>query len=359
MNLKYQIKTFTEIDQYLIEEWKTLWNQASNATVFNSYPWFKATSKASGLNNLIVYVCYQNDELVAILPLVEERRFGIKVLTTHLGSYVSDEAIILKKHNPELLKQLILEISKNHNLYLTRISSSNTEGLNKIFPEVFLSIIGVNPVTSLKGDLFVSFSKSTKKDIKSVTKKAGDKLDFKIFKDEDISEKLLEVMIKIDIHSGKQKHSRDIFSKEEEKMFFLNLMKYCREYIEICLLYYDNKPIAYSFNLKGGKVYFGYQTSYLFKQRKLSPGKLLIIDLLKELVNSEYELLDYGEGFSTYKQKFTKKYLIKYDLHYSRNKLIMLWWKSINFARRYKQVLFPEKNSRDHEFLFKKFKGEQ
>lgn len=352
MSPKYQIKTFYEIDQNLIKEWDSLWINAINATIFNSYAWFKATSKTKQLNNCIIYLCYQNDELVAILPLVEERRFGIKVLTTHLGSYISDEAIVLKEHNPKVLKELILEISKNNNLYLTRVSSTNVQDLKNILPQIFYSVIGVNPIINLKADPLSSFSKTSKKKLESILKKAGDKIVLKIFSGNHDLNEVLKIMIDIDTNSGKQRNSRDIFTKDEERRFFTNLVNYCREYIEISLLYYDGQPIAYTFNLKGGKVYFGYQTSYLFEYRKLSPGKLVLMKSLKEIAHSGYNLLDCGEGLSAFKQEFTKDYKLKYDLHYSRNSLVMLWWKSIIFARRLKQVLMPEKNSRDYEFLF-------
>lgn len=352
MTPKYQIKTYNKIDQNLIKEWESLWNNAVNATIFNSYAWFKATSKTKDLNNCIIYLCYQNDELVAILPLVEEKRFGIKVLTTHLGSYISDEAMLLKESDPQLLKHLILEISKKNNIYLTRVSSENVTRLWNVLPQIFFSVIGVNPIISLKDDALSSVSKSSKKKLESIRRKAGDRLAFKTLKENDNLEELLKVIIRIDTHSGKQRNSRDIFTKDDEKRFFSNLVKYCKEFIEISLLYYEGQPIAYTFNLKGGKVYFGYQTSYLFEHRKLSPGKLVLMNSLKEIARSGYNILDYGEGFSAFKQEFTKDYKLKYDLHYSRNSLVMFWWKSIIFARRLKQILMPEKNSRDYEFLF-------
>lgn len=352
MSPKYQIKTFYEIDQNLIKEWESLWINAVNATIFNSYPWFKATSKTKQLHKCVIYLCYQNDELVAILPLVEEKRFGIKVLTTHLGSYISDEAILLKEYNAQLLKELIVEISKDNNLYLTRVSSTNVQDLKNIFPQIFFSVIGVNPIINLKGDPLSSFSKSSRKKLESILKKAGDMMVLRTFSEDDNLNELLKVMIDIDTNSGKQRNSRDIFTKEEEKRFFANLINYCRKYIEISILYYNDKPIAYTFNLKGGKVYFGYQTSYLFEYRKLSPGKLVLMKSLKEIAHSGYNLLDCGEGLSAFKQEFTKDYKLKYDLHYSRNSLVMFWWKSIIFARRLKQILMPEKNSRDYEFLF-------
>ena len=160
-------------------------------------------------------------------------------------------------------------------------------------------------------------------------------------------------MFAIDQKSGKQRHSKDIFSNKEERDFYTNIVKYCQRFVQLCFLYYENTPIAYSFNFKNRKIYVGYQTSYLLERRKLSPGKVMIIYMLEKLKKDSADLLDLCGGISYYKQEFTLKYYFQHNLYYSKSFLVMKWWKLINLARRIKQIVFPEKFTRDHEFLFK------
>jgi CelD/BcsL family acetyltransferase involved in cellulose biosynthesis len=163
----------------------------------------------------------------------------------------------------------------------------------------------------------------------------------------------LETMFDIDTNSGKKKLKRDIFSNEKEREVFRNFVLFCSQFVQICILRFDGKAIAYNFNFAFGNHYVGYHTSYLAEYKHLSPGKLVVYCLIEYLAKSNYKLLDMGEGLSTYKQEFTKDYVMQYDLYMSNNSMVLQWWKLINTARRVKQIVLPEKNTRDHEFMFK------
>jgi len=51
--------------------------------------------------------------------------------------------------------------------------------------------------------------------------------------------------------------------------------------------------------------------------------------------------------------EFTSDYRVLYNIYYSPNFFVMLWWKLINKLRRLRQIIKPKKYTRDHEFLFK------
>lgn len=350
---QYQIKKISTLDNDSIKRWLDLWNEAENANVFNSYDWFAGSMNSKEMDKQCIYFCYKKDTLEAVLPLVKGNRYGIGVLTTPDSFAISEESILLRERSSELLKYFIDEIAKEGNLYLTRINEETAIKLKEVNSKVYLTVISVNPTINLQQDPLISLARSTEKNIKKATNGEEKYFKFKLYNHKDNLEDKLKIMFEIDSQSGKEKHSRNIFSREQSRKFFHNMIKNMNKFVEICILYYKNKPIAYNFNLVSKNVYFAYQTSYLYQFRKYSPGKITIIELLKTIGKQEYKIFDFGEGLSFYKQEFTQKYVKKYDLHYSQNIFVKLWWKIIITARMYKQILRPEKYSRDHEFLFR------
>ena len=151
----------------------------------------------------------------------------------------------------------------------------------------------------------------------------------------------------------------DIFSDPTTKKFFITISNNAKNLVHFTFLCYQNIPIAYLFSFSYRKILAGYQTAYLYDYGKLRPGKTMFYHLLQSLTDKNKETLDLGGGLSTYKQQFTSDYRLLYGLSYSNNKLFMIWWRTINFSRRIKQIFFHIKNSRDHEFLFKTYKSSQ
>ena len=350
----YQIKILSSIDSRFVKEWQNLWKKSDNANLFNSYDWFVTCQNAGEVTHYQVFACYQDKELVAVFPTTSTKCYGINVTVPIGHTFIVDTAFLTKNYDHELLKHLFEKVLQK-NVYITTLDEKITTILKLIFPNLFFSLISVNPYVNFENDPLRFFGGSKMRKLNHIIKINQENLEFREYNQNDDLEKQLNVMFEVEQHSAKKQNAKDIFSQEENRQFYINLVRYSKKFVKIFFLYYQNKPIAYGFCLLSGNKLIGYQTSYLAEYAKLSPGKIMVKYLLETLKDKSIEVFDFGGGVSAYKQQFTPDYFFQYNLYHSNNMFIMLWWKSINFARRMKQIVLPEKFTKDHQFLFKTF----
>ncbi len=355
---KYKTITIKELDKKFITQWQKLWERAENANIFNSYEWFLMYKEAYKIKEYEIYACFEDEKLIAVLAVVSSKRFGIPVFSP-IGETV-EPSFLIEYYEKKLFKHFFSNIIKKKNLYLVKVDEKAVVLLKAIFPQMFFPLMSANPYILIGEDPFRLMSKSNHKNLKKVLRRNADELRFELYDDTSDLNKYLQMMFSIEGKSAKKLRSMDIFSKQENREFFENIVKHCRKFVRIGVLYYQDTPIAYQFGLQYKDIFLAHQTAYLFEYRKFDPGKTMLARLLQQLVGSSVTLFDLGGGMSMYKREFTPEYHFLYDLYYSRNILFVLWWKSINEVRRIKQILFPIKNTRDHEFLFtQKFSSEQ
>lgn len=351
---KYQTEVIKNINAALIEQWKKLWERGENANIFNSYEWFLTCQKTFGINNYEINVCFKNNNLVAVLPVFFTRCFGIKVTSTIANKYVAGSALLVENYEAPLLKHFFEEIISKRNLHITKIDSEAAVLLKKNFPRMFFPLISVNPYLEINNDPLRFMEKKNLYKLNRILKKNADCLDFKTFDNKNNLNKYVERVFETEQKSAKKQRHMDLFSKKENRDLYRNIVKYCNRFVSISFLRYKKEPVAYSFSFIYNKTCLGFQTSYLFDYRKLSPGKIMTMLLLTTLKDRSIELFDFSGGISSYKREFTPVYYFQYNLYYSKNIFVMQWWKLINLARRLNQILFPIKHTKDHEFLFTK-----
>lgn len=350
----FEMKYYRTVTSELIAEWDEAWNQSENATVFNSYWWFELCLRAEKITNFEIAVCYRRGELVAIVPLLKSRCYGVPVMTTLGYKYCVDTPFLLVDTSTEVVEFFFTALLAKYALYLTTIDESIATVLKTSFPTLFLSLMSVNPYIQLgEGDPLRYVSSSNKRSIRKVLRAHGSDFTFQEHTADtsDLGAEF-EKLVSIEQHSSKKANHKDIFSDTHTLSFYKHMVKYGKQFVRIYVLLYKETPIVYGLCLTDGKKMIGYQTSYLLEYRSLSPGKILLQNVLNDL-NESFEIFDFGGGISTYKQEYTPNYFFQYNLYYSNNIFIVLWWKSINWARRMKQTYFPLKYTRDHEFLFK------
>lgn len=350
---KYALAILKKVDAKFIADWKNLWERSDNANIFSSPEWFELSIQSGNVETYEVFACYENVKLVAVVPLSMGRKFGIPAYTLLWDAHTVNTAFLIEKNDSNVIRFLFGEIAKRRNLYLSKIDADSAKNLKSIFPNLFHPIIFTSPYLEIDSNPLKYISKRNLKDIKKVMTREGENLEFELHDADSDLESLLPLMFKIDMKSGKKQRAREIFSKEETRIFFRNLVKYCRKFVRIGVLSYKKKPIAYVFCFEYKKTFLGYQMSYLFEYRKLAPGKIMTTVLLKERLSKNVEIFDFSGGLSTYKQEFTPHFYHQYDVYFSPNNFVMAWWKLVNLARRIKKVKFPEPYTRDHEFQYK------
>jgi CelD/BcsL family acetyltransferase involved in cellulose biosynthesis len=350
--LKYQFSVIKETDEKFINEWYGLWQKAENSSVFNSYEWFLASKNSCNPNEIEIFTCRCRGKLVALLPVFYTRIFGIKVAKS-LGYKFVGTPFLMEKYETGLFKYFFSEIISRRHLYISKVDQKAAVLLHKIFPGMLYLLISVNPYIDrrLSPDGFIS--DTSHKRVRKIVSKYSDKLKYVTYDSKDNLDGYLKIMFDTEQESAKKLRKRDLFSNPDNRRFFANIVKYCSRFVRLNFLYFDDKPIAYTFNFMHKNIFSGYQTSYLQEYRYLYPGKIIITDDLESLKNTPVDIFDFGGGVSNYKQEFTPVYYFLYDLYLSRNNFAIYWWKLIYRIRRLKQLIFPEKYTRDHEFLFK------
>lgn len=349
--MQYTTKIVTKIDESFIQEWQELWESSENANLFNSYEWFLTCLDTKIVKEYEIHVCYKDGKLVGLIPLQRYQCFGVNVYGSICREYLLDTPFLIENYNKTLIKQLFISVFKRKNIYLQKIDEKAVDILHALFPKLFFSLSSVNPILAIQDDPFENTSESTMNRLKKIIKKNSENLHFFDFSTN--LDNHLETMFTLQKKTSKSARSLDIFANKETKAYYRSLTKNCGRFIKINFLYLDTLPIAYEYGFLYKHTYFGSQIAYHNEYKKFVPGKLIIYYLLDSLKNTGVNIVDQGGGISSYKAAFSNGYRTLYNLYYSTNNFIMMWWKVINKTRRVKQMLFPKKYTRDHEFLFK------
>lgn len=350
---KYKIVTINKIDKVTLREWSNLWQNSKSSTIFNSPEWFLACTRTFNIPSYTIYKIYLDNSLVAIFPVKIGRRFGVNVIEPLCGKYLYGSTFLVLDGDKKLFEILLREVTRHNNLFIPKINKDYAIFIKESFGNSFTVISAVSPYLSLSREPFRMISKSARKIISKLIASHSDDFLLKKIKGKKDLLQALKIMFIIENVSTKKYRGREIFSQNESRAFYTNLIKYCSKYVRIDLLYFKKKPIAYSYNFEYGNEVLGYQTAYRARYKKLIPGKIMTKYLLDKLGSDGFQKFDFGAGISSYKMEFTDTYNYLFDVYISKNYLYLLWWVLINRVRRLKQVLYPENNTHDHEYLFK------
>lgn len=349
----YKIQIINKLNNSFIDEWRSLWKTSENANIYNSYEWFLTCLETKTVKEYEMYACYKNNKLVALLPLQEYRVFGVKFWGTLDKEHQADTAFLMETYDGSLMKFFFEKVFANKNIYLQKVDSKASNLLHDNFPELFIYLMSVNPSIDLTKDPFEYVSSSNRYQIRKLLRDNEGKIVYKMYSSD--LDKHLNELFALQKKSSKNERSIDIFEKETTKKYYQSLIKNCKYFIRINFLYFDKTPFAYELGFLYGKHYVGDQISYLHAYKKLSPGRLLMYSLFNYLKTEGIKDIDMGGGISSYKMSFAKDYRILYNVIYVKNRSVLFWLKTINKLRRAKQVFFPKKFTRDHEFLFKTY----
>jgi CelD/BcsL family acetyltransferase involved in cellulose biosynthesis len=353
-NNDYTIRIHKNISQELVNAWKDLWDRSENATLFNSYNWFKVNQATINIKDYEVITCFKDEKLKAVLPLYWTKKFGIRVAGLIGYEFVSTP-FLFEDYEQKLIKLVFDFLRKRGSFYLAKVHVDAIKKMHDQYPDMLYTLISVNPYLSIKDHPELINSNIGKKSTRKLLRRYSSNLRFTEYDQKTDLINHLHKMFELEQKSEKKQRNMDIFSSPANRAFYENIVKYCKDFIQIHFLYFDDQPIAYTFNLCYKNILFGYQTAYLSVSGKkdLSPGKLMLLHSSNFLKTSNFERYEMSCGISTYKLEFASDYYCLYDIYYSQNFLVMLWWRLINFTRRLKQILFPLKYTRDHEFLFR------
>lgn len=351
---KFRIEIVNSINDKLARDWQTLWQDAKNANPFNSYGWFLTCVNTFDIKNYNIYLCYKDGELVLVFPTLVLRKFGIKVVTGIANKHNAKTPLLIKNCDAILIKALIDKIISRQNLYLVQMDEKLSSVIKRLYSNSLVSLISLNQYVDLSDDPLRFLSNSIKNRIQNKIKKNQEFIRFKNVAGKK-SRDYLDTIFSVEQKSAKKEKSKDIFSKEENRKLYQNTMRYLSDLVQINFLYYGSIPMVYSFEFVYKGTCLGVQTAYLAEYRSLSPGKLLMYFMLRDLYSRGMKIFDFGMGHNSFKEQFAPEFKIHCDIYYSKNRFVRYWWEFINFLRRIKALATRTTHSKDGNFLFKKF----
>src|SRR5690606_35883245 len=129
---------------------------------------------------------------------------------------VVNTPFLLKSYDGELLKYLFEDCITKEHLFIPKIDMKEVELLKTLFPDVFLSLISVNPYITLDQEPLRFLSTFRDKAMKRIIKHSPG-LSVDVFGPEDDLEEKLSIRFDIDTQSGKKRQSMDIFTSEANR----------------------------------------------------------------------------------------------------------------------------------------------
>lgn len=318
----YTITTYYHIDDALYTKWQKLWNSAEDAHCFNSPEWFVTVCDVYEIKNIVIITIEEKNNMVLILPLVRQSRFGITTLASAGGKFIGKSSLLYKFLTEEMVDVLLDNLVKQGNFYLQELSEEIATFFFNRHAQLIKREASINPYLPLIPDPFLFLSRKNKSQIRGIIRRHGTALHYKTFVGDFDA---LETVFLIDRKSTKKKQGKATFVTQQDKQFFRELVRRMRSHIMIDIIYYNRVPVAYGIGFVYKKIYYAALTAYDGRFRFLRPGKLLAKHLLKSLQKKGLTFIDFGRGNSPLKQEFTKIAHTQYDIFYIESLLSKHW----------------------------------
>jgi len=139
----------------------------------------------------------------------------------------------------------------------------------------------------------------------------------------------LQIVFALDSQSRKQARGYSAFADDTIREFYKNLGKNFKEYMQIHILYFEEKPIAYEIGFFIGKTYFGSQMAYISDYKQYSPGKVILAKVIDLIASKGITMMNMGSGDSPVKKLVTEEKRVLYEVILSRNTFAKTYIKNL------------------------------
>lgn len=319
---KTNIVTHDELTKDLQKRWQALWNKSSDAHFFNGPQWFIACKNAFGTEKYIILTIVRDGELKGVVPLVKEKKFGISVWTSPGERFVDKSSLLLPTKDVSLLREVSDKLSEIGNFYLQEVNEETA----KLFREVKNLTVresSLNYYLPLKDDPYQFMTNKNRNKIRNKIKNNAEHLSYKSYQGDRDG---FNVALEMDKRSSKRRQGKSTFVRERERTFFRELLKQTGKDFSVDILFYDKLPIIYGIGFTANKTYNACITAYDDAYAFLSPGKMLHFYLFPRLQQAGVEIFDFSRGITALKKDFTSLAHAQYDVVYTRNRFVRLWW---------------------------------
>ncbi len=310
------IKEIDKLDSKTKQEWIKLWQNNINRNFFNSVSWFQSYISVYQIQQYTILKGYDNNSVQFILPLIKT---PFKNLVVVGGRYLDKVSFLYKGDIKEIIRTLKKYCIENKKTITLLECNFDTYGIKE--QECITEFASDNPFVSLNQDLDLVIKRKEKRYIESILKK-NNNLSFKIISGNGVRD-YIDVIFDIESRSNKIKRSKALFVDEKAKELFRNISK--TDYSMLCILYYNNTPIAHMFGLIATPGNFmAYHMAFDKEYSRLQPGKLVIYHLLNYLKIEQYNLFDFSRGNSLLKKHFSIENSKNYNIYINPNVFVKI-----------------------------------
>jgi CelD/BcsL family acetyltransferase involved in cellulose biosynthesis len=321
---QFDIKIYrNEIPSDLLHEWEILWKSSEYKHYFNSPVWFQASKRAFLTKDFVILTGYEKGQLVAVLPLVREKKYGMKVYKMPGGRYFDRSPLLLKSLDKDLLQSLFTAAKSIGSFYLSEIDRYMLDSIVPWVTPVSSAETSVSPFWKLQPDAFRFLAWRHKKALlKKIAEEEGH-FDLKVFTTE--SKEHLKTLMEIERDSSKAHDFKDTFSDTHLLDLYKGLDALAPGSVWFIILYYKGEPICYNYGFHYGDVYSCCGTSFKLAYRNFAPGLLLTYLALPKLIEMGINFFDFSRGISRYKRDFTPYSYQQYGIAYGANFFVHTW----------------------------------
>lgn len=322
-----RIEKIEKLSKKELALWQGLWDRVPNAHFFNSPQYLLAFLDCFAVESQ-VFFCWQERELVAVLPLIESRKYGISVWVCpdRPQRFLDRSALLLDQTKKGIFEEIVQKIGSEKNLFLADLEEGVIEKGEKK-PEGLVEFETVCPKTKICQDPLGGMKAKQKREMRRRMRKLGKDFVFRFY--EKVQSGQLEEMEKIEAKSAKSEKKIALFENEESKRLYASFLKNCPDNCAVGFLCVGEEKIAHAFGFVCKKTFLCTHMAFDKKYSKFAPGKILVCKLLEELCRKEFELFDFSKGESRLKSEFMTLFPVQYNFYYSKNSFILLWWKTV------------------------------
>ena len=304
-------RIFKNLEPELEVLWKTF-EKESNHFFFQNFLFVKKII-ALQKRNYYFFVVYNNEKIIAILPLEIKKIFGIKILQW-IGTKYADYCgpLLSKQHKINsvsfqgLWKKMLEKID-----YDVIILDKQTKYIDNL-ENPFVNFLNNSEVSKIflidlpnKEDEYFKniLNKKFYNEFKRTSNKINEKYDLK-FENVEIHKdtfKPSDLIIKKKLILDK-KFSRETIDKNFIN-FFDDLIFDYPEQIKLSVLKINKEIVSANLGfVKNDRFYYYMPTLFKNNYNKYSPGKILISELIKWSIQNKLKIFDFGLGEENYKK---------------------------------------------------------
>lgn len=309
----------TSFNKSIYKSWMGLWKNAVNANFYNSPMWFEIFIKSFGKREIKIVRFYENQKMVALTPLISDKRYFAKVFSTPL----SNEPILMLKRDKDLLKKIFKYFANIDNIVLSELKDEFI--IEAPFLKSYSAYTSDRPYINIEDAKNRLKTKSFKK-IRSRLRNVGADLTYISKKPEyeDISK-----IAEIESRSYKVDTLSDIFSKESTRNLYKNFVDIAKDHIKVAFMNHGETPVVSDFYVIGRSEAHSTHTSYRKDYSNYWPGNLIQHRVLEDFFeDDQIKEIDLGRGINSLKLKFAtdvrKYYTVFFVSNGVKRNLIML-----------------------------------